>query len=75
MKPKYSKIIVEDMVLPDANCSAILATADIMMLAACGGKERTRTEWEDLLRTAGLRIVRVTTEDVSAESVIEAELA
>lgn len=44
------------------------------MMAICAGMERTEMQWEDLLRSSGLRISKIWSVSQDAESIIEAVL-
>ena len=71
----YSKILIDDTVLPVQGCPAILGALDLAMIAMRSGKERTEREWRDLLHRAGLRFTKFWPYDASGTGVIEAELA
>ena len=47
---------------------------DWLMMALSAAWERTEKQWHDLLASAGLRIVKVSTYEQGTESLIEAEL-
>ncbi|KAI0438314.1 S-adenosyl-L-methionine-dependent methyltransferase [Xylaria telfairii] len=49
-----SVILINDMVLPEFKVPAFAATLDLVMLGACGSRERTMKEWEHLLGGVGL---------------------
>jgi hypothetical protein len=69
--PSHARLlIVEAMVSesPGADFSKVL---DVIMLAVTGGRERTASEYEDLLSRAGFRLERITT-TASQYSIIEA---
>ncbi|KAM3416030.1 hypothetical protein BST61_g9516 [Cercospora zeina] len=56
MKPGYSKLLIHDLVLPDQGASQFQAAFDMVMMTFNAGMERSRTQWEELLRKAGLRV-------------------
>ncbi|MCJ1321078.1 hypothetical protein MMC15_006420 [Xylographa vitiligo] len=56
MKPGYSKIVLNETVLPDINCPSWFATNDIDMMAILAGLLRSRAHWVDLLRSVGLEV-------------------
>ncbi|KAL8824799.1 MAG: hypothetical protein Q9191_004810 [Dirinaria sp. TL-2023a] len=60
-----SKILIDEVVLPEMNVHWHAAMADICMGFAFGGKERTRRQWEDLVEEAGLRLEQVHTYNIS----------
>ena len=74
MKPGYSRLLIDDIVLPDQGASAKHTAIDIIMYLMPGGIERTLEAWEALLDSAGLRILNVLGDENLAEPVIEAVL-
>ncbi|MCJ1392558.1 hypothetical protein MMC18_005426 [Xylographa bjoerkii] len=76
MKPGYSKIILNETVLPDTDCPSWFATNDIDMMAILAGLQRSRTQWIELLQSVDLDVVRIWTSPDSedSEGVIEAML-
>ncbi|EMC94871.1 hypothetical protein BAUCODRAFT_565242 [Baudoinia panamericana UAMH 10762] len=57
MKPGYSRILINDNVLLDRNCSVVSAASDMAMLTVLSGKERTKAEWQELIgKVDGLEI-------------------
>ncbi|GIZ39501.1 hypothetical protein CKM354_000288300 [Cercospora kikuchii] len=56
MKPGYSKLLIHDLVLPDKGASQFQAAFDMVMMTFNAGIERSRTQWEELLKKAGLRL-------------------
>lgn len=75
MKKGYSKIIIDDAVLPVEGCPAILGGLDLAMMAMHAGKERTERQWRDMLQQAGLKINKFWPYNASGTGIIEAELA
>ncbi|BCS24052.1 uncharacterized protein APUU_40496A [Aspergillus puulaauensis] len=57
MTPGYSKLLINDMLVPEQGASKYQAGADISMMAFSGGMERTKPQWRALLETAGFQIV------------------
>jgi len=53
------KILVVDYVIPEDNEAHIGKLLDIEMLVMAGGNERTRTQFEDLFSTVGLRLSKI----------------
>ena len=74
MKPGTSRLLLIEMVLPEGNTPHPGKMLDLMMLVGPGGRERTETEYGELLAKADLRLTRVVPTD-SAASVVEARLA
>ncbi len=74
MKRGYSKILIDDLVLPDVGVQPKGAFLDLSMMALETGTERTSREWHDLLGSVGLHIEKIWSSKVGPESLIEAEL-
>ena len=74
MKRGYSKILIDDVVLPEVRVSRKSAFMDLSMMALETGAERTSQQWHDLLGSVGLRIEKIWPSQVGLESLIEAEL-
>ncbi|KAL8735675.1 MAG: hypothetical protein Q9166_000844 [cf. Caloplaca sp. 2 TL-2023] len=74
MRKGYSKLLLDEMVLPDTNVPPKGAMLDLTMLALETGAERTSRQWHELLASVGLRIEKIWSTDFGLESVIEAEL-
>ncbi|CAI7593390.1 unnamed protein product [Penicillium manginii] len=75
MKPGFSKIIMEEFILPDQNASSLPCTTDMTVMVFCSGLERTRQRWENLLAANGLRAIKYWTRQGEGLGIIEAEFA
>ena len=73
MKRGYSRILINDYVLPEKEVSQLRSVVDMTMMTMCG-KERNRSVWEELLGSVGLRIVKVWTVTKLSQSLIEIDL-
>lgn len=51
-----SILLINDMVLPEVGVPAFPASLDLVMLGACGSRERRTKEWQGLLDDVGLVI-------------------
>ena len=68
-----SLILVDEMVLPDTNASWQATQLDLTMMAALGSLERTQEQWQKLLQSAGLKILKIYPYNVSVhDSIIAA---
>lgn len=68
-----SRILIDEVVLPDTNVPWQCAFMNLTMSSSLGGCERSRDEWDSLLNRAGLRIEEVHAyDDVRRHSVIVA---
>ncbi|KAL8829948.1 MAG: hypothetical protein Q9191_001720 [Dirinaria sp. TL-2023a] len=72
MKPGYSKLLVNEWVLPEAGVPLYPALLDINMMALFSGMQRTQTQWKDLLESVGLKIVKFWSVGPEVEGLIEA---
>ena len=74
MQHGYSKLLINENVVPDVGASWWITTMDCMMMAMHAMYERTERQWRELLGSVGLRVVKIWTPNPAAESLIEAEL-
>jgi hypothetical protein len=73
MEKGYSKLLINDFVLPDTKVPLHPALLDFTMMSLCSGVERSEKQWRDLIDSVGLQIVKIwRTEGV--EAVIETTL-
>ncbi|KAI9736195.1 MAG: hypothetical protein M1834_001080 [Cirrosporium novae-zelandiae] len=75
MTPNYSKLIINESVLPDENCPMGYASMGIMMMTQLASLERSQKQWNELLEKVGLQVVKFHEPPVSGipgEGVIEA---
>lgn len=75
MKPGYSKLLINENVIPPTGADWQTTALDVMMLALFASKERTEADWRRLLEGAGLKIVKIWGHSEGVESLIECELA
>ncbi|KAL4931010.1 S-adenosyl-L-methionine-dependent methyltransferase [Aspergillus undulatus] len=74
MKPGYSKLLVNENVIPDTGAYWETTSLDLIMMQI-GSGERTERQWHSLLESAGLKITKIWTAQRGVESLIECELA
>ncbi|CAG7953768.1 unnamed protein product [Penicillium nalgiovense] len=74
MRPGYSKVLVNENVIPDTEAYWETTSLDLIMMEI-GSGERTERQWHALLESAGLKIVDIWTAQRGVESLIECELA
>lgn len=72
MEPGYSRVLINDWVLPDTGSGMIPALMDVNMMAVLSGMERTESQWRVLLESVGLEIVRFWTIGTDVEGLVEA---
>lgn len=75
MTPGYSKLLLNENVLSDVDTPWQQTSLDWTMMAMLVNRERTETQWRELLGPVGLKINRIWRKDPASESVIEAVLA
>lgn len=73
MKQGYSKILINDIVIPTTDASCYQAAMDCLVLQA-SANERTEAVWRKVIEDAGLKLVKIWPDGRGYESVIEAEL-
>ncbi|KAF4980247.1 hypothetical protein FZEAL_3706 [Fusarium zealandicum] len=75
MKPGYSKLLINENVIPNTGAQWEATALEVMMLTLLASRERTLENWENLLGKAGLKICNIWTVANGVESLIECELA
>jgi hypothetical protein len=74
MKPGYSRILLNEFVIPETNARDIETGLDILMMAAHGAQERREKEWKELVeQVEGLRIKKIWLVEGQGESIVEIE--
>jgi hypothetical protein len=74
MTPGYSKLWIQDSVVPDTRADKKVVALDIAMLGFHGALERNREQWTTLLGAAGFQIIDLPVLP-DGYGLIEAELA
>ncbi|CAI7669482.1 unnamed protein product [Penicillium manginii] len=74
MKPGYSKILINENVIPETDAYWETTSLDIIMMSDFASCERTAANWHSLVEAAGLKISKVWTVQRGVESLIECEL-
>ncbi|KAI1081430.1 S-adenosyl-L-methionine-dependent methyltransferase [Whalleya microplaca] len=75
MKPGYSKLLINDVVIPPTGISTVQAAMDCGMMASLAAYERTEAMWIKLINEAGFKIIKIWKDGRGNESLLEAELA
>ncbi|KAB8271650.1 S-adenosyl-L-methionine-dependent methyltransferase [Aspergillus minisclerotigenes] len=75
MERGYSKVLMEEYIIPDKNARALEGMTDIAVMVFCSGLERTRQRFTNLLESAGLKVTKFWTREGDGQGIIEAELA
>ncbi|KAI9658029.1 MAG: hypothetical protein M1821_002689 [Bathelium mastoideum] len=71
MTPGYSRLLIEDHIVEDVEASHRAAASDMLMMLILTGKERTRSQWKELVEGVGLRIVKFWEAGRGLQGVIE----
>jgi hypothetical protein len=69
-----AKLLIVETVVPDDNREHLSKLLDLEMLVVATGRERTASQYAELLRTAGFRFTRVIA-TAGPASIVEAEAA
>ena len=72
MTPGYSKILINELVLPVQGAGPYATRSDFNMMALLAGMERTEKQWHELLGKIGLKIQKIWSTDSDCESIVEA---
>lgn len=72
MTPDYSRLIIREFILPDADAPLLGSCNDLLMMVLLAGMERTESQWRELLEGVGLEVVGFWTTVKGGEGVIEA---
>ncbi|KAF6238850.1 hypothetical protein HO173_002722 [Letharia columbiana] len=70
---KDSVLLIDEIVLPNAHVDWHVTSIDLSMMCAFGARERTETQWLEILESVGLKIAKkLTYKPAVYESVMEA---
>lgn len=75
MKPGYSKLLINENVIPSTGAYWEMTAVDMVMLTVLSSRERTLDDWHNLLTSNGLKIVKIWDGGPGVESLIECELS
>ncbi|KAF2197615.1 S-adenosyl-L-methionine-dependent methyltransferase [Delitschia confertaspora ATCC 74209] len=73
MEPGYSKLLINENVIPPKSADWQATALDMMMVTLLSAEERTEQSWRTLLEGAGLRILNIWKAAEGVESLIECE--
>ncbi|OTB18911.1 hypothetical protein K445DRAFT_314752 [Daldinia sp. EC12] len=74
MKPGYSRLLINEIVVPRQNASWPITSMDQLMLVLAAIQERTEAHLTELLKKAGFKIIKIYSYESGQESLVEAEL-
>ena len=75
MKRGYSKVLINENVIPSMNAHYEMTSLDLMMMANLASMERTTAQWVKIIESVGLRVIKIWSPYRNVESLIECELA
>lgn len=75
MTKGYSKLLINEIVIPDEGAHWTSTALDMVMMSCFSACERTERDWRALLESVGFRITKVWIYEPGTESLIEAEVA
>ncbi len=75
MRKGYSKLLINENVIPDRGAQHISTWLDMLVMAVFSGAERTQRQWHDMLSKGGINLVKIWMGELGAESLIEPEVA
>lgn len=71
MTKGYSKLYLNEWILPDVGCSLYEATVDLSMMIVLAGMERTQRQWRELVERAGMKVEKFWVSPGFGEGIIE----
>ncbi|KAI1342877.1 putative O-methyltransferase [Xylariaceae sp. FL0016] len=74
LKPGYSKILINEVVVPEQGATWFEAGVDLLMMWVHSGRERREGDWRALIEGAGLKLVNIWSCGQAPEKLIEVEL-
>ena len=74
MEKGYSKILINENIVPDRGASWKITSLDWFMMALAASSERTEAQWRNLLQSVGLKIAGIWMKEPGVQSLIEAVL-
>ncbi|KAL8416108.1 hypothetical protein RB596_006601 [Gaeumannomyces avenae] len=75
MRKGYSKLLINEVMIPAAGATRWQAIMDVGMMSLLSAHERTEAQWRSLLTKAGFSILNFWPDLKGTETLIEAELA
>jgi hypothetical protein len=72
MHTGYSKIFINEIVIPDVGTGLRETNWDWTMLACLSAMERNEQQWRDILTSVGLKVIKIRSHADLTKSIIEA---
>lgn len=70
--PGYSRVLVQDNVVPAQGASLTQTASDLLMMCGFAGRERFEKDYLDVFESVGMEVTGVWTRVPGEESVVEA---
>jgi hypothetical protein len=75
MKKDYSKILINEIVVPDQGAGWFETSVDLLMMVVHSARERRERDWKALIEGVGLKLVKIWECGDAVEKIVEVELA
>lgn len=72
-KKGYSKLIIEEVIMPATGAPVLATLLDLLMLVSTNTLERNEYQWHELLNSAGFRVIKIWTPPHDGMGIVEAE--
>ena len=73
MEKGYSRLLIHESLVSSEKPLSRVTVSDMTMMACLGAAERSEKQWEDLVASAGLRVVKMWRTVESVETIVEVE--
>ena len=74
MKPGYSKLLINEYILPATACPLTPSYMDFQMMVGLAGCERTEKQFQELVGLAGLKVVNFWYPEGAPDGIVEVVL-
>ncbi|PVH85559.1 S-adenosyl-L-methionine-dependent methyltransferase [Cadophora sp. DSE1049] len=75
LKPGYSKIVLNEIVIPEQNAGWFETSVDVLMMHVHSAQERREREWRELVgKVDGLKVTKIWDVEGAVEKVIEIDM-
>ena len=75
MIPRYSRILIVNLILPDKNVPLRASELDMAMLFLHSGAQRSAREWTELVESTGMEVVKIWYPPGDGDGVVEVRSA
>lgn len=72
MAPGYSRVLIQDNVVPARGASPVQTASDLIMMCGFCGRERFEADFRALFASVGMEVTGIWTRSPGEESVVEA---